>query len=394
MNLKTKNKKHAVREALGRAMENDRHGHSTRLMVRTLGESNVLDLAQEIATPGFNRWSALRESIMRAARRGVLREAAGDSVFSPLLRFGVENIVLNPWEAPPTAWDQVIMVKPSNGAYGVYGSTYRISMVGEVPAGGEFNRSKVLPDEKILRNKKFGGMLSFETELFEDDQTGEIGTKSSDLGIQHQQLKEIWFAGMIQAKQYTFGTTKVPAPAYTDPDGLAGVYVVARGNRPSSFAALTMATFQEARRSLMVIKDPLGNLVGRIPDTLLVAPNVEYDANRIMNSSWTPNNVGSTGTPTFPTDFNPIKGMAKVVVCRYLPDNAWFLGYGKSRSLIHQQRTALSVLQEDPASGESFKFDSYNYRSRERWAYGWVLGGARFWYEGNDGSVSQPSPTP
>jgi phage major head subunit gpT-like protein len=394
--LKTKTKK-LVERGLKKALLDPRTARATREAVRAYGQDNLVEAVRR-CVDGEISWTRFHEAHLKMARRGLLREAVSETSFAALLRLGVENIIMKAWEVPETVWDQVIMNVPSTGAYGVYGSTFRQTFPQEVPAGGEFPSTKFLPDEKILRNKKFGAILPINRELFEDDQTGEINTKSSEMGEQMQQLKEIWFAGMVQAKAFTFGNVSVPAPVYKDVSTagatLTSVYTTALGNRPATFTALTAQAFKTARTALLTMKDPLGNIVGGLPDTLLVSPDMEYVANLLMNSSWTPTNVGSTGTPTFPTDSNPIKGMARVKVCVYLPENFWALGRAKKRSLIMQTRTPLEVIQEDPASGKSFEEDQYRFRVRERWAMGWVLGGARHWYLGNDGTISQPSLTP
>lgn len=388
-----KNVKQRLAESANKAMEHSLHGRATREAFKAFGRENAL-ITLERAVNGDVSWKRIFEASRAMSRRGILREAVAESAFQALLRLGVENVIAKAWELPTTVFDKVIMTVPSTGAYGVYGSTYRPTGPQEVTPGGEFPRANFLPDEKILRNKKFGALLPIERELFEDDQTGEINNKASEMGEQMQQLKEKWFCGFLQGKSVTIGSEVIPAPTYTDPDGLSGVYNSTRGNRPSTFQALTMESFKDARKALMTIKDPLGNIVGGVPDTLVVAPNMEYAANLLMNSSWTPTNVGATGTPSFPTDSNPIKGMARVEVCMYLPDNFWALGRAKKRSLILQTRSPLEVTQEDPNSGESFKYDIYQYRIRERWAMGWLMGGVRHWYLGNDGTISQPSLTP
>lgn len=382
-----------IKETAAKALESHLHGRATREAFKAFGQANALTTIER-AVEGTITWKQVYEANRALARRGMLRESVAESAFGALLRLGVENIIQKGWELPATTFDKVLMSVASAGAYGVYGSTYRPTGPSEVMPGTEFPRVKMLPDEKILRNKKFGALLPIERELFEDDQTGEINLKASEMGEQMAQLKEKYFAGFLQGKSVTIGSEVIPAPVYTDPDGTNSVYSIARGNRPTTFTALTLEAFKNARKALMTIKDPLGNIVGGLPDTLVVAPNLELVANLLMNSSWTPTNVGASGTASFPTDNNPIKGMARVVVNVYLPDNAWFLGRSKKRSLILQTRTPLEVTQEDPNSGESFKYDIFQYRIRERWAMGWVLGGSRHWYEGNDGTISQPSLTP
>jgi hypothetical protein len=46
----------------------------------------------------------------------------------------------------------------------------------------------------------------------------------------------------------------------------------------------------------------------------------------------------------------------------------------------------MSVLQENPASGQSFELDVMRWRTRSRFKPAWI--DPRFWYRGNDGSAS------
>lgn len=379
---------------LKEALKNRTHGRVVKGLVEAFqGEKNLVELTRQMVSEDFD-WVKLREACDKMTQVGVLRETIAESNFQALLRLGVENLIQNGWQIPDdVVMDSVMMQATTKGLYGVYGSTFRAELPEEVPHGGEFNESQLVETENIVRNRKFGRLLRFERELFEDDQTGEIGTKSTEMGQNMRVVEEIWSFGFLTGSAFTFGSTVVPAPTYTDPDGLPGVYNTTRGNRPASFVAMTQASFSAARTALKKILDPLGNRVMVNPRTVVCATNVEYAANTIMNASWTPTNVAiGAGTPSFPTDFNPIKGMAVVKVCGWAPDNFWALGQEKSRSLIYQLRTPLEVTQEDPTSGDSFKYDSYAFRVRKRWTLFWFQGGCRFWYLGNNGTVTQPNP--
>jgi hypothetical protein len=83
---------------------------------------------------------------------------------------------------------------------------------------------------------------------------------------------------------------------------------------------------------------------------------------------------------------NPLmEAMIVPVVNIYLPDWAWYLGEAK-KGLMMVRRDPLAVVQEVPNSGNSFNYDTIRFRSRMRWEMEWV--DPRFWFQGNDGTVS------
>jgi phage major head subunit gpT-like protein len=375
-----------LKEALQEATRHPRHGRDTRRMVEAFGEAEVTQLLEGMLSPSFN-WSGLREACVKAEEQGLLKESVAESAFSSLLRLGVETIIKTGYEVPDTIHQNIMLETSSTSLYQPYAWTNRAELPKEVPAGGEFDDSRVVPWDVVVKNRKFGRRLAFETELFEDDQTGEVQRKSSELGENMQTVKEIWFAGFLSGAAYTFGDTKVPAPVYRDPDpaGSTSVFVAAatntrRTNKTNAAESLDLTNFKGARTALRNMKDSLGNRVSVRPDTLVVATNLEYDGAQLMNAAWYPAATDTT-TSARAVDYNPIKGMANVQVCRWLPDSAWYVGQAKSRSLVFQRRTGLQVLQENPSAGESFKLDKYIFRVRERWTMFW--GDARYWYQGH-----------
>jgi CxxC motif-containing protein (DUF1111 family) len=70
----------------------------------------------------------------------------------------------------------------------------------------------------------------------------------------------------------------------------------------------------------------------------------------------------------------------------FVPDYAWGVGDPK-KGFVFQRRDPLEIVQENPASGDSFKKEVYAYKIRSRWEADWVE--PRFFYLGNDGTVTK-----
>ena len=340
----------------------------------------------------------LREALCDLEEGGHLKEAGAESTYGALLRLGVTNIIANAFKLVPLVWDKVVMTTTSNGLYGVYGSTFRPGLPKLVGAGQEFPETSVDPMGDILPNQKWGVTLAFQNEALEDDQTGELAIKSSEVGENMAIWQELSFAAYLSDTALTEADLTITPGTYTDPDGTTGVYATTgnRKNAPSAIGTINQNTLRVARATLKKMRQPNGMKVLVNPNTLVYHPDDEQTVEMILKSpnwNFASNTNDTAGTSTVmgaPGGMNPLQGKYTPVECRYLTTNgtngAWFLGQSKSRSLLFQNRDGLQTLQESPASGKSFDMDLSRWRNRQRGAWAWLLGGARFWYRGSTGA--------
>jgi hypothetical protein len=177
---------------------------------------------------------------------------------------------------------------------------------------------------------------------------------------------------------------------------VSAVYSTAIGNRPTSGSALSQLSLEAAEIALVRIKDPLGNNMLVIPDTLVFSPADNFNAPKLLKSAYQPSIPGvsggnlstaPSGTTGWTETYNPLYGKYQMVMSRYVPElgldsasGAWFLGQ-KNKGLVFQRRDAIEVIQEQPQSGESFRIDAMRFRGRSRFTVDWVE--SRFWYRGN-----------
>jgi len=174
------------------------------------------------------------------------------------------------------------------------------------------------------------------------------------------------------------------------------------GNRPAAYAAMALNPLKQGWSDMLNAKDPLGNKIIVNPNTLLhsskdalhapmlVTPpaGVPYYPAPIGLSGQTASTAtsGSVGGGVFGA--NPFMGLGiKTVLARFLADWAWALGE-RAKGFVFQERNPLEVIQETPASGAAFEVDAFRFRSRRRFEADWITGGSRFWWLGNDGSVT------
>lgn len=381
-----------------------------RLMVRP----DILHLAETAVAPWTSpnfragRWL---EAAMRAVGR--LREAHSVSALGFLTRKGVQLIANDWYRQTPAVYDQYVLTNDSTTYAEWYAPLYPSQVAGKVGRGGRFPEGRVIGEESNLVNQKFGLIESFERELFDDDQTGQIRTRSANLG-QSMRVTESFYnirrfiglaatMGELQVTASRYATINYAGAAVTAPWSKS-LYASARGNRPQSYAALTLTSLKEAYSTLLQAQDPLGNRIIVAPDTLIVSV---FDALHAPLLVKPPQGVpyypaipgesgakfGGTGTTGASSGFpggimgaNPFIGLGiNPVVERYSPD--WFAAFGqKARGFVMQNRDPLEVIQEDPASGDAFNFDAFRFRSRRRFESDWITGGSRFWYLINPGT--------
>lgn len=388
---------------------------------RRIIPKTVIDLA-EAACPAWSHsdFSAKRwyEAVEKACYR--LREANPETALAFLLRKGVQTLANDWYVVAEREWDQYCATSPSDGFAEWFAPLYASTVAGRVGRGDRFPEGRVIGEDSVLVNQKFGLIEAFDRELFDDDQTGQIKQRAARLGQGMAVTENAYAAIRFIGSAGSYANLIVPASNYATINytgaAVSGpfsttLFSATLGNRPSSYAALGLTGLKAAWSALKMATDPQQNKIIVNPDTLFVSAQDDLHAkllvappNGVPYYPAIPGQAGSVlgGTTTaagatqgplagFPGGAfgaNPFMGLGiKVVVSRYLPDWAWALGQ-KGRGFIFQERDSLEVTQEANASGQAFEMDAYRFRSRRRFECDWVGGGSRFWFLGNDGTVA------
>ena len=377
------------------------HMHFTEAVIRAAEQIDK----EKGWVDGIESYAALRTFAYNNYQK--LGEANPASAFGQLLRAGVQ-ISANGWyERTEISHDKYVMESNSNKRQEFYAPLYGSQFPTETYAGEPYSEGAIQGLDIEILNRKYMGGESFSRELFDDDQTGQIKQRMQNLGASQRQLEELLAAGrMLGATALTFGNVTVPASVYTrlNAQGSSvGPYSttfygtrnsVAYGNRPAAFVQLSLPAIRTALQALRQAFDPLGVPIAVRPDTLVVSPFDELNAQTFLNSSIYPGVQGlggqtasnaTSGSATGAFADNVLKGMFTIASNLYLPTGAWNLGV-KGMGLVKQRRDPMETVQEVPNSGESFNTDTIRFRSRNRLAIEWIDSG--FWYQGNDGTAS------
>jgi len=323
----------------------------------------------------------LRESVTEQSVR--LRESNPESSFGQLLRAGIQTFALNSYQTVPVVYPDLVTEVTSRRFQEFYAPLFRPNLPKLVLRGQKFQENPAAGLDRVLTNFKFGMIESFERELFDDDQTGQIKNRASQMGENFKIMEEIYVIGKIIGTGFTVQGVLV-SPDVTASD-VGGSYSVAKGNRPAAFGRLSQSNLEAADIALMNITDDLGNKFLVSPNILLVSTTDKFVAAKLLNSTLQPSVPSATAGDTgYVMTVNPLQGLYKLLVSRFMVSKAWILGDPK-KCLVFQRRDPLEIVQEHPASGQSFDIESYRFKSRSRFEVGMI--DSRFNFLGDDGSI-------
>ena len=343
-------------------------------MLSKRAEMKLREVAQAIdwLSPALS-FRRLREAAERIAD---LHEANSVTTFGWLLRSAVQEFANDVYQNLPVIYPNLVTVVESRRRSELYGGLYRGELPRRTDAGEEFQDSTFKGFERELINYKVGRMESFERELFDDDQTGQVRQRAGNMGENFRLYEEIYVISRLFGLARTDEGVEVPQSTYNS----GNVFTTTIGNRPTAFVRLSSAALEAAHIAARTLTDPVGRKMLFSPTTLLVSPIDEFTALRIMNSPIEAN----TATSTTAMLVNPLQGRYTVYASPYVPTKAWLLGDFK-RGFVFQRRDPLEITQEAPNTGRGFSQEVYAFRGRERFEADWIE--PRFAYLGDDGSV-------
>lgn len=316
----------------------------------------------------------LREAAERIAD---LHETNSVTTFGWLLRSAVQEFANTVYGDLAVIYPNLVTEVTSRRRSEIYGGLYRGTMPRLVDAGEKFQDTTFKGFERELINYKFGHIETFERELFDDDQTGQIRSRAGNLGENFRTFEEIYVLSRLFGAARSEEGVDVPQSTYNG----GNVFTVQIGNRPATFDLLSFQSLSEAHVAMRRITDPIGRKFLVNPTILLVSPEDELLAMTLMNSTI----QALTSTSVTAGLVNPLAGRYTVYSSPFIEPRAWLLGDFK-RGFVFQRRDPLEIVQENPNSGLGFEQEVYAFRARERFEADWIE--PRVAYLGNDGSVT------
>lgn len=287
-----------------------------------------------------------------------LREAATTSQFPELLKDGMKAVLFDAFTNTATTFQDWCDMQPSNQAVETYlkGSTF-----GTLPLVEEGNPYPELDAEMdapvSIANHKYGGLFAVTEEMIRFDKVGLIRQKPAELGAAAKQtLEELAMSVITTTGNYT---------ATTSDNSIGNNYgTVTFSGAGLQLAYSTIATMFD-RRS--------GRPLNIFPDTLIVAPGIEWVAKKLVFASELIRAGGNTTAEVWGSDqSNPFRGTIKnLIVSPYIglkgTKYGWVLLAAK-RAVVYQEVDPLQLLIEDVRSHQDNEgylvYDKIRYRVR------------------------------
>ena len=359
-------------------MEIGEQGHFTMEAVRNVGEDGALLMMESVRDQGRNfSWKKFHDFLSNQRRTGMQRESGTTATaYAPYYRLGVTVLVASGYKAAALPYTDLVATKQSNTLAQPYASGYRPTMPQKGFGGKKPRQISFQPRSKVVTNEDFDSFYDLERKAIEDDQTGQFNKVVMQEGENYSVQRQVYYDSFLSGVARTAYGVTVPAPAYTDNDGLSGIYNYTRGNKFNSDQTLSETSVENALEAIMLMTQPgpEGQLILINPDVCYTSVKDKFNARRIFQSDSTPainasDNTNTTGYQSI----NPVKGELKPVVSAHLVSGSWYIMESKADSLIIQERHPLETAMEDPNAGDSFNLRAFRYRWFMRWAM--------FWYE-------------
>ena len=170
---------------------------------------------------------------------------------------------------------------------------------------------------------------------------------------------------------------------------------------PAAQTRLSQPALEDASIMMMQARDPMKNKILTKVDTLVVSTADMFNAAKLINSTLQPSIPGTSsqviggttvtpgqatsgvpgGTIGYVNTVNPLYGLYKLKVSRYLPKYHWYLLQAK-KNVVFQNREPLSIVQANPTAGQSFTHDVIEFRTSARFEIDWIEGSNMFAYKG------------
>ncbi len=330
--------------------------------------------------------SKFREAAYRLITQR-LKEAQTELAFGQLLRAGVLNDFNNIYQAVEVTYPAVVREVASNKRQEFYAPLERVGFPKRVQKGESFPETSFKGLDKEIINSKWGMMLAIERELMDDDQTGQILQRSSQMAENTRIHEEAYVWGRISGQQnLSFDGEAIPYSS-TYPVAGGGVYqtgvpgtsggIHGNGNGVNATANGRISQTQITGGWILAkqMRDQSGRPMVVDPRLVAVSPQDIFFAETLLNSDYNPSKSSTASADDGKVGgsyaINPIKNLVGVVATRFLPDySALLIDPGKG--FVFQRRDPVEVVQENPQSGPAFSQEVFRFKVRTRWEADWV----------------------
>ncbi|MEN6581783.1 MAG: Mu-like prophage major head subunit gpT family protein [Armatimonadota bacterium] len=280
-----------------------------------------------------------------------------------LLEDGLKTVFFEALEATIGDFERIATIVPSESDEETY------PWLGAVPSMREFKDERMplglLEHSYAIRNKTWESSIAVEREAIEDDKYGQIRLRVQSLAREAKRHMDELVFSLLKGG---FATTCYDGQNFFDTDHTSGDSGT-QSNKGTS--ALDAASLQAAITAMMKFKDDKGKFLGIVPDLLVVAPDLQWSAMELLESTYWPGEQANNKLAS-----NVLKGKLDLLVSPYLTDtNDWFVLSTKGivKPVILQSRMPIEFAALEADSESGFMRDQYIYGVRSRYNAGYGL---------------------
>ena len=289
------------------------------------------------------------------------------SDISALLLAGLKTQFFKTFNEQPSDYDKICTVVPSDKDsehYAWLGALPSVREILDERQVGEFAEY-----EYYIRNKTWESTVAVDRASIEDDQYGQVSVRIKSLAMEAKAHIDQLVFGLLAAGFTTncydgtpfFGTHPIGKNS-----GTSG-----QTQTNASTEGLSGSGVQDAITAMRRTLNDQGRPMAIQPDTLVVPPELEFEAWQIMNSLYHVDPLISPATQDLRS--NPLRGMLRIVASPYLTlTNNWFLLDSKRavRAIVLQMRREFEFNALEVNSETGFMRDKYLYGIRGRYNVG------------------------
>jgi len=275
--------------------------------------------------------------------------------FGDLLEPGFRTIFFDQFQTLPTVYDKIFKVNSSSKQQEYDSSVSGFGQLVETTEGAPITYEDPIQGyDKSYVHKKYTKGFKITREMYEDDQYGVMAKMPKALASATNRTVET-ICGNIFDNAFTSGTGGDGKYLCATDHPLTNGGTALDNSHTYGFNETYLET---ALLSMRATTDDKGQKILVRPDTLLVPPALEKEANIMMKST------GRTSTNY--NEINPYQGRLNIMVWDYIDNTqAWFI----LDSGLHQLNFFWRVKPEF-AQDESFDTDAALYKTRCRFSVG------------------------
>ncbi len=214
-----------------------------------------------------------------------------------------------------------------------------------------------------IANKKYESTISINKDAIDDDQYGQIALQVRRLAETVRSYKEeCAYTVLCNGDASTYGTC-YDGNEFFDTSHKEGTYYTTNQSNLGT-DVLSQTSLSAARTKMMGFRDDRGNKLRKVPDTIIVPPELEDTAIQLTKSA----TVDASG------NINVNQGRYKILVTPYFPDSdSWILAKtnGVMKPLIYQNREDAVFQALEGESETGFMRDEWMYGVKCRFAFGY-----------------------